>query len=113
MLRSQSQVTRTAAADFIASKHQILKRLIWHATTDTPSRASRKKLSGAILSWHQQFKQGEAIEIVQSTWPNMLKMLDGGDCQTPEEWTARAHVCLDMARQSASAIVLKSPDYRT
>jgi hypothetical protein len=104
--------TRAAAADFIASKHQILKRLIRHATTDTPSRASRKRLSGAILSWHQQFKQGEAIETVQSTWPNMLKILDEGKCRSAE-WTARADFCLQMAREFASAIVLKSPDYRT
>jgi hypothetical protein len=105
--------TRSAAAKFVASKHPILKRLLRHANEATVSRATAPKLSDAILSWQRQFQQGEAIETVQSAWPDMLQLLDDGEHKTPDLWIAQANVCLQMASNLASEIVLTSPKRRT
>jgi hypothetical protein len=104
-LRSRKH-TREAAATFIAGQQPKLKRLIRDASEDTHGRASRGKLSDAILSWHRQFQQGEANEIAQATWQNMLQLLDDSGVKTPEQWTGLAHNFLRMAHDAAAEIVL-------
>ena len=77
--------SREQAAEIVASEQPILQRLMRGATQAKiiennrkpgVKRAAQTELAHAILSWHSQFQQGTAPEIIQGAWSALRQMLD-------------------------------------
>jgi ubiquinone/menaquinone biosynthesis C-methylase UbiE len=69
-------------------------------------RAAQTELAHAILSWHSQFQQGIAPEIIQGAWSALRQMLDFPG--SPTEWDARAVLYSRLVRQKSEMIMLPS-----
>lgn len=107
--------SRKQAAEIVASEQPILQRLMRGATQAKiiennrkpgVKRAAQTELAHAILSWHSQFQQGIAPEIIQGAWSVLRQMLDFPG--SPTEWDARAVLFSQLVRQKSEMIMLPS-----
>ena len=115
MLDAGRKYSREQAAEIVASEQPILQRLMRGATQAKiiennrkpgVKRAAQTELAHAILSWHSQFQQGTAPEIIQGAWSALRQMLDFP--ASPTEWDARAVLFSRIVQQKSEMIMLPS-----